>query len=123
MKKNRILWIAAGVLLFMLGGCAAGQKDQASAPPSDAPAGSGTTAPGSSLQAEAAAPTMPAMAVSGTPLTEWDAMGTTISLLSGSMVFSVYDGKPCGHTISSAILRRSQPACGRPPAARRKIFP
>ncbi len=93
MKKNRILWIAAGLLLLMLGGCGAGQKDKASAPPSDAPAGSGTTAPGSSLQAEAAAPTMPAMAVSGTPLTEWDAMGTTISLLSGSMVFSVYDGQ------------------------------
>lgn len=93
MMKKGIFWIAAGLLLLMLGGCGAGQKDKVSAPPSDAPAGSGTTAPGSSLQAEAAAPTMPAMAVSGTPLAEWDAMGTTISLLSGSMVFSVYDGQ------------------------------
>lgn len=89
MKKNRILWIAAGVLLFMLGGCAAGQKDKASGTPSDAPAGSGTTAPGSSLQAEAAAPTTPAMAVSGTPLTEWEA----VAMQNGAMDFSVYDGK------------------------------
>lgn len=89
MKKNRILWIAAGLLLLMLGGCAAGQKDKASAPPSDAPAGSGTTAPGSSLQAEAAAPTMPAMAASGTPLTEWE----TVAIQNGAIELYVYDGK------------------------------
>lgn len=89
MMKKGIFWMAAGLLLLMLGGCAAGQKNKASAPPSDAPAGSGTTAPGSSLQAEADASTTPAMAVSGTPLAEWDA----VVVQEGAMDFSVYDGK------------------------------
>lgn len=86
MKNKGILWIAAGLLLLMLGGCGAKQEDKGSLPAADSPAGVGTTAPSSSGQPESVTP---AETLPGTPLTEWDA----VAMWSGSLIFSVYNGQ------------------------------